>query len=266
MARSHANALTQTIACCMLFTGLTGVTLSQPDAGQTTGKPGVDKAELAKALAVMKSGEPTNYHAELIAKAGAVEAIPALEAQFARATEPLNKAKFAEVLVRLGDKKDIYWDYLVELVRPALESNEPDPVLYDAQGKIVPGPSPEWIAWAKSHNASAHAAEEAIYIRPIFLKLIAETGDSRAIPILRQALSSPNELFTGIAAKGLARFQDTSSISQIVAACRRSPAGGAAFIAESLVYFDDPQAQAAFVKYVPKDRAAILRTEKAQGN
>ena len=239
--------------------------LSQTDAAPP-GKRGVDQAELAKALAVMKSGEATNYHAEIIAQAGAVEAIPDLEAQFARATDFFNKAKFAEVLVRLGDKKVTYWNYLAQVVQPALDTAEPDPVSYDAQGKIVPGPSHEWIAWAKSHNASAHAAQESVYVRPILLKLVADSGDSRAIPILRRALLSPNELLAGVAAKGLAKFHDAASVPLILAKCRKSPAEGAAFIAESLVYFEDPEAQAAFNKYVPKDRAAILRAEKAQGD
>ena len=66
-------------------------------------------------------------------------------------------------------------------------------------------------------------------------------------------------------ARLLAEIQDKDSIPLIIEACKRAPAAAAAVIAESLVYFDDTEAQRAVDMYVPKDRAKIIREAKAQG-
>lgn len=66
-------------------------------------------------------------------------------------------------------------------------------------------------------------------------------------------------------ASGLAELQDKDSIALIIEACERAPAEAARVIAESLVYFDDPDAQRAVDQYIPKERAKILRDAKAHG-
>ena len=63
----------------------------------------------------------------------------------------------------LGDKDDTYWDYLVQLVTPAIESDAPDFMSYDEQGKALHGPSPAFLAWTKTHNASPEAGEDSLY-------------------------------------------------------------------------------------------------------
>jgi PBS lyase HEAT-like repeat len=67
------------------------------------------------------------------------------------------------------------------------------------------------------------------------------------------------------AAEGLAELQDKESIPLIIQACERAPAEAAGVIAQSLVYFDDPEAQGAVDRYIPKDRSKILREARAQG-
>jgi hypothetical protein len=74
-------------------------------------------------------------HVDLIARAGAVEAIPILKEQFLRVQDLLVKAKIAAALVRLGDKDGAYWTFLVKLATPALESDAPDFIAYDSHGK-----------------------------------------------------------------------------------------------------------------------------------
>src|SRR5712691_11192085 len=65
---------------------------------------GADRANLPAALAKVKSGKFLAVHVDLIARAGAVEAIPSLKQQFVRVQDPLLKAKIAAALLRLGDK------------------------------------------------------------------------------------------------------------------------------------------------------------------
>lgn len=243
--------------------------------------PALDKARVSDAIARMNSGEFKSYDVELIRKAHAVEAIPALEKQFAKIQLPpkeptspeelsdlLDKAKIATVLVRFAVKDDAYWDFLARLAASALASDAPGFMTFDAEGKAQVGPSPEFAAWARAHNISlndGHAAEENVYILPGFVAFLGMTGDVRAVPLLRQALLSPNWMIQVMGANGLSEIQDRESIPLIVEACRRAPSEAASKIAESLVYFDDPDAQGAVDTYVPKERAKVLRDAKAQG-
>jgi hypothetical protein len=257
------------LVCCALAAG---VAYGQAEPNQIDKTAGaVGKSKISDAIEKARQDNPESvYYVEQIAHAGAVQAVPMLEEKFARTKEPLDKAKIAQVLIKLGDKDDTYWDYLVRLATPALESDAPDFMNFHSQGKSSPGPSPAFIAWAKAHNVPANgpngnAAEESVYMSPGKVGLLGLTGDPRAIPLLRQALSSPNHMIEIVAASGLAEMQDNDSIPLIIEACRRAPVEAGAVIAESLVYFDDAEAQRAVDTYVPKDTAKIIREARAQG-
>src|ERR1700739_135350 len=155
---------------------------------------GADKANVPDAIAKVKSGEFGAVHVDMIARAGAVEAIPSLKQQCVHADDSLLKAKTAAAIVRLGDKDDTYWDFLVKLATPALESDAPDFIGYDAEGKAVPGPSPKFEAWMNAHHLSPSATlfEDSVYMLPGRLMLLGWSRDPRAVPLLRQALLSRN--------------------------------------------------------------------------
>jgi hypothetical protein len=224
---------------------------------------------VADAVKKVKQGKFLGVHVEEIAEAGAVEAIPALQEQFARSLEPNasaeidpgNKGVIASALVRLGDKGQVYWDFLENPARTAVESGPPFPIRFDAQGKIMPYQlTPELLEWAKSRSISPEdAAQIAMYDMPGKVLLLAETGDPRGLPLLRQAMSSPNYMIQAEAAKGLAKLQDKESIPMIIGACQRAPVDMAAVIAQALIFFDDPQAQSAAEKYIPNDMLKALR-------
>lgn len=260
------KSVLQTVLRCLACGGLlAGVVFGQTGPAQPPGKRPVETAEVAKARANLKSGEAIGYNAQVIAEAGAREAIPDLEEQFAGATEPLDKAKVAQVLLALGDKKDVYWNYLVGLANPILKSDAPNPMQFDAKGKGVSGLSPDWVTWAKAHNQPPSAGEDAIYVYPGISGLLGMTRDSRAIPLLRQALSFPNYMIQTAATMGLAEMQDQSSVPLIINACKRAPAEMAEVMARSLVYFDAPEAQKAVDTYIPKERAQMERDNRAKG-
>jgi HEAT repeat protein len=229
------------------------------------------KVNAAEAIKKVKQGNFLAVDVEEIAKAHAVEAIPALGEQFARTVDPShlnyldpgNKAKIASALVRLGDKDPIYWDFLEKQATLALDSDAPYPGSFDSRGKAVPRElSPEFVEWAKSqHIAPESLAETAMYKLPGRLLLLAETGDPRGLPLLRRAMSSRNYMIQAVAAKGLAKLLDKDSIPLIIEACQRAPMDAAPGIAEALVYFDDPQAQMAAEKFLPKDFLQAIRNE-----
>jgi HEAT repeat protein len=98
-----------------------------------------------------------------------------------------------------------------------VESEAPDPIQYDAQGKAV-GQSPEFDAWVKVHNqALEDAGANALYVYPGVVLLLGGTRDWKAIPLLRQALSSPNYLIGIAAADGLAEIGDATAGPLILA-------------------------------------------------
>lgn len=205
------------------------------------------------------------YYVEVAAHTGRIDAIPILKEKFARSQNTLDKAKIAEVLVKLGDRDDTYWNFLVGLVTAVVESDAPDVGGFDAQGKST-GLSSKFIAWAVAHKlAPNEAAENAIYILPGEVGLLGLTGDHRAIPLLRRGLQSPNYFIRVDAANGLAQLGDESSIPLIISACKDAPSEPASVIAEALVYFDDPRAQSAVDTYVPKNFARSLRDDRAKG-
>jgi hypothetical protein len=223
--------------------------------------------QLATSIARAKSGNVHISDVEIIAEAGAVQAIPSLEEQFGRTTDVGTKTKIANGLVRLGDKHNTYWNYLEEQAALAVDSDIPDAVFSESQGKwLEHAPSPELQAWAVAHNVSANTAGiDSIYDFPGKVLLLGETGDPRGIPLLRRALQSRDYAIVAMAAKGLAQIPDKDSIPLIIAACQRAPVGYASEIAKSLIWFDDPRAQTAVDTYMPKEHAKIFRDARAQG-
>ncbi len=247
--------------CCALLVGV-----AHPEMAQSpTSNPLA--AEVPDAIAKVKSGDFLLSDLGVIGETRAVEAIPDLEKQFTLRSDPLEKARIAQVLLLLGDKKDEYWNYLAGLMKTVLDSDAPSPVRYDAQGKHISGPSQEFVKWAQAHGQPpGPAAEDAVYILPGLVMVIGMTADSRALPLLRQALSSPNDQIEAAAALGLAEMQDTASVPLIIARCKQAPAEAATMIAESLVYFDDQQAQSAVDTFIPKEQARALREARAAGD
>jgi hypothetical protein len=204
----------------------------------------------------------------VLANAGVVQAVPALEKQFERATDVDTKDQIASGLVKLGDHNDSYWNFLLTQATLAVDSDLPDPV-FDSQGKAAATDhrlNPELEAWAQAHHVDSNsAAQEALYDLPGKVLLLGTSGDRRGVSLLQRALWSHNSQIVIAAAEGLANIQDRDSIALIIAACGREPLL-APVIARSLVYFDDPEAQKAVDTYVPKDDAKIIRDAKASGH
>lgn len=224
-------------------------------AGQAA--PKVDERQVADAIKRVESDDlgvgPVDAlsFVDLIAAARAVQGLPVLEQYFSRTLDPGIKAGTASALVRMGDKNDTYWTYLVVLATPASESDAPYPFL-EAAGKENIRFSPEFQAWANTRKLSLEAAFKlAWYDLPGNLAPLAKTGDPRGIPLLRKALVSSNLMIASLGAAGLAQAHDTSSVPMIIEACKRLPASMAHFLADPLKFFDDPQAERTFAFYFP---------------
>jgi hypothetical protein len=273
------RSIRRTLYLCVCWALAAGAALAQSEqsaAYRRAEQRFQNVGSVADAVKKVKEGNFSGVHVEEIVYAGAVEAVPALKAQFGRAIEPNhsgdidpgNKAEIASALVRLGDKDALYWDFLMNGATAALESGAPFPREIGPQGKVLDDHfSPAFLQWAKGQGLSpSDASQKAMYELPGKLVFLGETGDPRGLPILRRAMSSSDYMIQVMAAKGLAKLQDRASIPLIIAACEKS-AWAAPAIAEALVYFDDPQAQIAAEKYLPENLLESLReTKNVPGN
>jgi hypothetical protein len=224
-------------------------------------------ANVAKAIAALKSGDVMPLDLETIATARASEAIPELKKQFSLSKDLITKGKIADVLIRLGDKDDLYWTFLTDNASVAINDSTPGLFSFDEHGKPAWDKlSPAFENFVRLHGLSRETVtDNEMFTYPTAVAYLGETGDPRAIPLLRKALLSPNYMVEVEASRGLSEFKDGDSIQLIVDACKRAPALIAARIAKSLIYFDDPQAQAAAEKYIPADRLKEYRAARAAG-
>jgi HEAT repeat protein len=183
------------------------------------------------------------------------ENVAILKQNFLNTQDERDKAQTASALIGLGDKEDIYWDFLLRQATSVLEGEASSAVKSDSQGKPIEGPSSE-EAWAKQDREYNEMLT--------FVETVAESRDPRGVRLLRRALSSPN--FQDIAAAGLVRARDTDSIPLILDLCKNaSPEVARFFASQVLVYFDDPRAQSAVDRYLSKEEAKAAREEKAEG-
>jgi hypothetical protein len=124
------------LACCLLIAhssyGQTGQ--SQPNRGIYD----PNRSNVANAIARVKSGNFVGVDVDMIRREAAVEAIPALREQFARVKDPLDRAQIASVLMKLGDKDEIYWDFLVKLATQVIDA--PDFGATTHRGNWFPAP------------------------------------------------------------------------------------------------------------------------------
>lgn len=198
----------------------------------------------------------------LLAQAGAIQAIPALKEEFAVTKDKWLKLAIASALVKLGDKDQLYWDFLADEARVAVENDAPPVFQLDSEGKADRNAQfrPEFIAWAKAHNLDpAAAAQSQTFDLPGDFFYLAEIGDPRGRELLRKGLTSRNFGIQWFAAKGLAKLQDKDSIPLIIETCRAMPQELASVIARSLLFFDDPRAQSAAEVFINKQMLEELR-------
>src|ERR1700727_2731467 len=107
--------LTRRIALCFILACPLLPRLAYGQAAQS------EPDELATSLANVKSGDVNLRAVVVIANAGAVQAIPFLEAQFKRETDLDNKIGIASGLVKLKDRDNTYWNFLLQQATLAVD-------------------------------------------------------------------------------------------------------------------------------------------------
>ncbi len=228
---------------CMALAGITYAYGQRPDAEKIEeSMKRVQQWHLHKVDPVQQM-----FDVRLLAQAGATQAIPPLKQEFAVTKDTSLKLAIASALVRIGDNDRVYWDFLADAARAAVENDAPPVFQLDSEGKVDQRAfSPEFIAWAKSHSLDPAAAAQAqTFELPGNFLYLAETGDPRGRELLRRGLKSSNFTIQSIAARGLAKLHDKDSIPLIVEVCVKMTRERASYIARALLFFDDPRAQSA---------------------
>ena len=112
-------------------------------------------------------------------------ATPALREAFNNAPDALTKENVASVLMIIGQKDEIYWSTLSKRAQEIVDSQAPDPLVYDADGKTVRGAiSPDFLQWTKDNNIPREeSVNEHLGLFSAELSLMADTGDPRGLPI-----------------------------------------------------------------------------------
>ena len=181
---------------------------------------------------------------------GDPRAIPALRNAFETQTQPLTREFIAAALVRLGEADRKYFDYVAGRAREAVNSDLPyssrsvtAAVTWDGGDFEEPE---EVRSWARDHNVPiVQAVWNATVEIPAAVQALAVARDRRSVPILLEALRSPNFLVVQEAAFGLARMHETSAIAPIIAIRRGLDAKNRPWMAKPLLYFSSKEAQEA---------------------
>jgi hypothetical protein len=209
---------------------------------------------------------------------------------FVRVQDPKLKQRAASILLSLGVRDRIYFDYLVAAAKKAFADETPWPTLYDEDGNMntrathpvfaewirkqgldpndlqftaVREYNPAFLEWCKKKNLEPnHAQYEAYYVTPEPWYNLAAAGDPRAYDLLIQGLHSHNLMIVVDAANGLAKLQDSRAIPELITMGRQLPGEARYGIGESLLYFSDTKAQASadeFITSINKEMLEPLR-------
>jgi HEAT repeat protein len=209
------------------------------------------------------------YYIELAAHVEPRRTIPVLEAYFARSHEMDLRGEIASVLVSLGDKDRRFWDLIFNQAQAALSEDPPDPFDTGQAGEpSAPCSSEALLSWAKSRNLSLEeACTEASLGIAQRVRPLAESGDRRVIPVLKEALKSRNRLIQMMAAHGLVLTGDGDAITLVIEAIEHAQQDRARDLADNLIESDDPRAQSVLHQYSPDTNfpeAHQFRTQSAQ--
>lgn len=246
-----------------------GLRVLSPGANTNRGRSNGAIAELLQAL---KSDDLSRVGVQCAVELRATEAIPllqrrydALHADLAATSEDdllqeIDKENIAVALLRLGAPDRGYWNFLAARAQLAVVRNFPRGYRYSDKSPGGDGTSPEFLAWAKVEGVSPEQADlDAFYGDPSSMMLVAETKDSRALPLLREGLRSRNPIVQIVAADGLADMRDKASLPLLIAAANRQD-DAQLEIVEALAYFDDPEAQRLAKAQIPP--AILKETEE----
>lgn len=185
----------------------------------------------------------------------APETIPAFRELFTKLTQKRLRQRLALALLVAGQKDDTYFDELAKYAQAAIASTAPNPFEQSADGSDIKGKlNPAFIRWCEANHAQLPDCGKMVAEYAPDVLMLTYAKDSRAIPLLRQALTTDNVGIVKTAVHGLAWLKNTDSIPLIAQQLRRFPSTLSALIASALADFDDPRVGPLLDRFVTDPR------------
>ena len=170
--------------------------------------------------------------------------LPALRSAFDSSTDKHDKQLLAVTLIHLGDRSDVYFNFLADFAKEAVNDRAPNFESYDQQGRPIRGQfSAEYLNWCAANGKDPKALAGVLFgAFPEDVHQLARALDPRALGIFRAGLESPNLSVVTNCVQGLGRLNDTASIAMIAKAAQRFPASTRSAISINLPWFSSPEA------------------------
>jgi hypothetical protein len=224
--------------------------------------------EIAKSQQALKQGQQDGGDlVELERHRSDPRTIPALKEAFARGGPKRKMQEIAGTLLRVGEKADVYFDFLAAFVKEALADRTPYWISYDTSGHLVNGGfSPEFENWCRAHDEDLKTAAELQYSRGFDVWMLAQGKDARAVPLFLEGLDSPNHLVISYSALGLAQLQITSALPRIEKRMESLAIDANLVIAAQLPWFSSVEAYRMMERFVPNaNLREFMRRQVAVG-
>jgi HEAT repeat protein len=182
--------------------------------------------------------------------------MPALKVAFDQNKTAEEKQWIAATLIRLGDRSEVYFGYLADLAKDAIEDRTPFFFKYDNSGNTVEGQfDPGFLNWcAQNQKNPREVARDQFSVSLRNVRMLAYAQDPRSIELLRQGLESLNPLVVIYSVEGLGRLHDMAALPLIEKALERVKPGDRTAIAQQLCWFRTPDAERLFERFVPDSR------------
>jgi hypothetical protein len=223
-----------------------------------------DLRSVSELLAKRSTGplDPSVFY-ELESKPTEPRIFAALADAFEKRDSKEHKQLIALTMLRLGDRSERYLAFLSGYAKQAIEDRTPLYYGYGPSGDVMRGEmSFVFEKWCRENHRDTKEVMALQFVTyPEHVSFLARAQDSRAVPLLRQGLDSPNPLVVYYSAEGLALLQDNATVSIVVQGCERFPAGTARFMASALAQYFTPEADLALERIVkdPNLRASYKR-------
>lgn len=183
---------------------------------------------------------------------GDKSAVPQLKAAFNKSETPSAKLAIAAALVSLGEANSTAWEYLNTEATKSVDEAVPFPIKADQNGNLIPRAYAEdFLEWCKrTGKTKEEGTEWALRTAPTAVSAVADSRDSRAVPLLLKGLQSKNRNIALSSAKALARIGHPGAGKLILNEARKRPKEVSTVMAQFLPCTSDPTAQAAVTEFI----------------
>jgi hypothetical protein len=199
------------------------------------------KESVLELIAHLDKGEGTPRIVGRLVELHAIEARPAIERAFERASTKAEKQALAAGLSALGATNRRFTEYLASFATQAAESDMPFPYLLNTNGTVEAGShrrNRAFMAWCDRSRLDPDVAVHlALSEYPLDVRFLSMARSAAAESVLLRALQSPNYFISEAAAEGLAAFGSPEYLPLVIAAARRAPHELAIFYAQAILEF-----------------------------